>query len=319
MTTLREMKLSVIVCTHNPRPGYLSRTLDALRAQTMQYTDWEVILVDNASAGPLASRIDLSWHPRGIHVREEELGLTPARLNGIAKAKGDLLIFVDDDNVVQRDYLEVSSRLATTYPHLGAFGGSIKAEFEAEPDPRLQALLPGLAIRAVKGAKWANFGTDAVPFGAGLCVRAKVAQAYAAKANGSDIRLSLDRRGNSLMGGGDLDLAMTSYDLGMGVGLFGELVVTHLIDKRRLSRQYLHEVCERGAYGFYIVRYLHAGIAPQYRGTIGFVVDSFKRLIRTCLGRPWTPAEKASREAERRAARDIHLLNMNRKIEIQQM
>ncbi len=26
------------------------------------------------------------------------------------------------------------------------------------------------------------------------------------------------------MGGGDLDLAMTSYDLGMGVGLFGELV-----------------------------------------------------------------------------------------------
>ena len=81
------------------------------------------------------------------------------------------------------------------------------------------------------------------------------------------------------MGGEDLDLAMTSYDLGMGVGLFGELVVTHLIDKRRLSPLHLHRVCVGGNYSLHIVSYLHTGIVPRDRGAIGSVMDSLKRMV----------------------------------------
>jgi glycosyltransferase involved in cell wall biosynthesis len=312
------MKLSVIICTYNPRDCYLRRTIAALRSQTVPHADWELLLIDNASNGPLVSWVDLSWHPRGRHIREEELGLTPARLRGIAEATGDLLIFVDDDNVLQRDYLEAASRIAAAHPYLGAFGGSIEAEFEVEPDPRYQSLLQSLAIRRVTEAKWANFGIESAPFGAGLCVTANVAQAYAANARNSEIRRSLGRRGGSLMGGEDLDLGMTSYDLGMGVGLFGELVVTHLIDKRRLSPQYLHRVFVAGSYSSHIVRYLHTGIAPRYRGVTGLFIDSVKQMARTCLGRPLAPAEKATGEAERRAARDIRLLQTERKVQIQQ-
>ena len=310
------MRLSVIICTHNPRESYLSRTIEGLRSQTAPHADWELLLVDNASDEPLGSRVDLSWHARGGHIREEELGLTPARLRGVAEARGDLLIFVDDDNVLRCDYLEVASRISASHPYLGAFGGSIEAEFEIEPDPRVRSLLHSLAIRPVTGTKWANFGIGSIPYGAGLCVRAKVARTYAANTSGSEIRRYLDRRGGSLMGGGDLDLAMTSYDLGMGVGLFGELVVTHLIDKRRLSPQYLRRICVGGNYSSHIVTYLHTGIAPRYRGATGLVKDSLKRLVRTCLGRPSSPAEKAIQEAERRAARDIRLLQMEQKIEI---
>ncbi len=313
------MKFSVIICTHNPREDYLRRTIEGLRYQTVPYADWELLLVDNASNEPLVSRVDLSWHPRSRHIREEELGLTPARFRGIAEATGELLIFVDDDNVLQRDYLEAASRIAAAHPYLGAFGGSIEAEFEIEPDPRFQSLLPSLAIRGVTEAKWANFGIESVPYGAGLCVKEKVAQAYTGNTRDSAIRRSLGRRGGSLMAGEDLDLAMTSYDLGMGVGLFGELVVTHLIDKRRLSPQYLHRVFVGGVYSTHILSYLRAGVAPRDRGTAGLVIDWLKRMVRTCLGRPWPPAEKAIREAERRAARDIRLLQMERKIEIQQM
>jgi len=285
----------------------------------MSHAQWELLLIDNDSDEPLASRIDLSWHPEGRHIREEELGLTPARLRGIAEAKGDLLIFVDDDNVLQRDYLEAATRISVTRSYLGAFGGSIEAEFEVEPDPRLRSLLPSLAVRGVTQAKWANFGIESVPYGAGLCVTAKVARAYAANTRGSETRRCLDRRAGSLMGGGDLDLAMTSYDLGMGVGLFGELVVTHLIDKRRLSPHYLHRICVGGNYSSHVVTYLHTGIAPRYRGATGMVVDSLKQMVRTCLGRLSSPPEKAMREAERLAARDIRLLQMQRKIEIQQI
>jgi glycosyltransferase involved in cell wall biosynthesis len=313
------MKLSVIICTHNPRPEYLSRTLEALRSQTAPHSHWELLLIDNCSDEALASRINLSWHPEGRHIREEELGLTPARLRGIAEARGELLVFVDDDNVLQGDYLEAALRISLTHPYLGAFGGSIEAEFEIEPDPRLKSLLPSLAIRGVTGAKWANFGIESAPYGAGLCVTAKVAQAYAANTSGSAIRRCLGRKGRSLMGGEDLDLALTSYSFGMGVGLFGELVLTHLIDKRRLSPQYLHRVFVEGTYSSHLVRYLHAGVAPRDRGTSGFLLDSLKRMVKTCIGRPWPPSEKARREAERRAARDIRVLQMDRRIEIQQM
>jgi hypothetical protein len=41
-------------------------------------------------------------------------------------------------------------------------------------------------------------------------------------------------------------------------------------------------------------------------------------MIKTFLGRPSPPAEKASREAERRAARDIRLLECGEKIAVQQ-
>ena len=42
----------------------------------------------------------------------ERLGLTPARLRGIRESRGELLVFVDDDNVLERDYLEVALALA---------------------------------------------------------------------------------------------------------------------------------------------------------------------------------------------------------------
>ena len=312
------MTISVIICSHNPRESYLRRTIDGLRAQTAPCADWELLLVDNVSDSPLVSQVDLSWHPGARHIREEELGLTPARLRGIAEAKGDLLVFVDDDNVLQPDYVEVALRISASHPHLGAFGGSIEAEFEVQPDPRLESLLPGLAIRHASKTKWANFGLEAVPYGAGLCVRTKVARAYAANTSDSEIRRHLGRRGGNLIGGEDLDLAMTSYDLGMGVGLFRELVVTHLIDKRRVSPKYLHRLFVAGTYSAHIVRYLHTEMAPCYRGATGFVLDSLKRMVKTCLGRPWSPAENARREAERRAARDLRRLQKDREIEVQQ-
>jgi glycosyltransferase involved in cell wall biosynthesis len=311
------VNVSVVICTHNPRREYLSRTLDALRSQSVPPAEWELLMVDNASDEPLASLVDLSWHPESRHISERQLGLTPARLRGIAEARAELLVFVDDDNVLRHDYLESALRIMASHSYLGAFGGSIEAEFEVEPDPRLRSLLPSLAVRCVAEPKWANFGTDSVPYGAGLCVRSQVAQTYAANARDSEIRRLLGRRGGSLMGGEDLDLAMTSYDLGLGVGLFGELAVTHLIDKRRLSARYLHRVFVGGVYSSHIVTYLHTGIAPQYRGATGLVLDSLKAMVRTCLGRPWPPDEKAIREGERRAARDIHLLKMERRIEFQ--
>ncbi len=102
----------MIVCTHNPRTDYFDRCVAALMGQTLAPERWELLVVDNVCAPEIASSLDLSWHARARIVREETLGLTPARLRGIQEASAALLVFVDDDNVPAPDYLEVALRVA---------------------------------------------------------------------------------------------------------------------------------------------------------------------------------------------------------------
>src|SRR5580700_7281413 len=93
------LEISVIICSHNPRAHYLQRTIQALRDQTFPRDRWELLLIDNASSVPLAENWDVSWHSNAKHVVESELGLSAARRRGIHEARGELLIFVDDDNI----------------------------------------------------------------------------------------------------------------------------------------------------------------------------------------------------------------------------
>src|SRR5262249_57748734 len=102
---------SVIVCTHNPRDDFLSRVFDALRAQTLPMAQWELLLVDNASNDALERKWPVSWHPHGRHVREDRLGLSWARQRGVRESHGEVLIFVDDDNLLETQYLERASQL----------------------------------------------------------------------------------------------------------------------------------------------------------------------------------------------------------------
>ena len=115
--------ISVIICTHNPREDFLRRTLAALRAQTLPTTRWELLLIDNASEKSLSALWDLSWQPNARHLRENELGLTPARLCGIREAKGELLVFVDDDNILASDYLAATAELFSKRADLGVASG----------------------------------------------------------------------------------------------------------------------------------------------------------------------------------------------------
>jgi|SRR5580704_11614417 glycosyltransferase involved in cell wall biosynthesis len=94
---------SVILCSHNPRPHYLTRVLSALKDQTLAKDRWELLLIDNASDKPLAPNYDLSWHRAAAHIKEPELGLAFARHRGIHEAKGDIWVFVDDDNLLDRE------------------------------------------------------------------------------------------------------------------------------------------------------------------------------------------------------------------------
>jgi glycosyltransferase involved in cell wall biosynthesis len=243
--------ISVIICSHNPREDYLRRTLEALKAQTLPAKDWELLLVDNASKEPLAGRIDLSWHPHARQVREEKMGLTHARLCGIIESKADLLVFVDDDNVLRADYLAASLKIAADYPKLGAWNGSTLPEFEVEPAAELCPWLAGLLIEKLTAPIQATTvrGGPALPTGAGLAVRRPVALRYREEVLHDPLRQALDRSGKALGSGGDSDLALSGYALGLGTGRFPELELTHLIPARRLEMEYLEALHEGFGYG----------------------------------------------------------------------
>ncbi len=256
------ISLSVIICTHNPRRDYLTRTLDALKAQTLPKDQWELLLIDNASQEPLAKSWDLSWHPNGRHIREEELGLTPARLRGVKDSSGDLVVFVDDDNVLASDFLAQVLVLGSQHPNLGTWGCRITAEFESAPDKDLEDYLQCLAIRDVPSDVWSNFPGQAEPCGAGMCVRRKVFQHYALQITDHLGRRNLDRRGTNLVSAGDTDIVYTTYDLGMGAGLFASLKLIHLIPSRRLERSYLIRLAENQGYSYTQVRLFRGLVKP---------------------------------------------------------
>jgi glycosyltransferase involved in cell wall biosynthesis len=248
--------LSVIVCTHNPQPDYLRRVLAALQSQTLPREEWELWLVDNASAEPLAKNWDLGWHPNGRHVREEALGLTPARLRGMAESRAEVLVFVDDDNVLQDDFLAHVMAIAREYPSLGAWGGNVTGEFEMPAPEWARPYLHALALREVKGDIWSNFNIDnrSFPFGAGLCVRKSVASAYGQALMARPASRGLDRTGASTLSAGDVDLVMTAYDAGFGTGLFQRLHLTHLIPQTRLTVDYLSRLLEGIEYSTHLLR-----------------------------------------------------------------
>jgi glycosyltransferase involved in cell wall biosynthesis len=230
--------LSVILCTHNPRPDYLRRVLASLRGQTLSAEQWEFLLVDNGSSQPLAETWDLSWHSCGRHIREDELGLTPARLRGIQESGGRLLVFVDDDNLLAPDFLDRAAAISARNPLLGAFGaGILEPEFEVQPPVKLPPHLHRFALRSAPAALWSNNAKDArcIPWGAGLCVTRLVANFYPRFVADLGITPVLDRRGQRLFSGGDDLFSRIAAEVDLGFGVFPELRITHLISASRLN------------------------------------------------------------------------------------
>jgi glycosyltransferase involved in cell wall biosynthesis len=235
------MKVSVLICTHNPRPDYLRRVLRALKTQTLPKERWELFLIDNASNEPVERQFDLTWHPNGYHLREDKIGKINALLLGLAKHRGEIVVIVDDDNVLDSSYLELSLEIAQRLPNIGAWGGSIRGEFEIEPPEEIKPYLQGLAVLELTQDYWSNFPiwSLATPYGAGMCMRSQVAKVYWSQTINDPLKKSLGPSGSALGRKDDDDLAWTAIDLGMGNGRFKALKLTHLIPKERLTADYI--------------------------------------------------------------------------------
>lgn len=112
--------VSVIVPTYNRR-RWIGECLDALASQT--YPNFEAIVVDDRSSD---GTVDwLLSNPRygfvRVHVQEKNGGASVARNTGIRLAKGELIAFIDSDDLLEPEHLETAVAAFQEYPNLGLF------------------------------------------------------------------------------------------------------------------------------------------------------------------------------------------------------
>ena len=275
------LQASVIICAHNPRSDYFARVLASLRDQTLPLENWELLIIDNASKMPLARDWDISWHPTARHIVESEIGLAAARRRGMREARADLIVFVDDDNVLDKTYLTQAVGIGRDWRSLGAWGsGSIQADFEVKPSESVMEFLPYLALRETASPQWSNVAScvQAMPWGAGLCVRKAVAVAYCQSCERSSIQIT-DRVGNSTLSGGDREIALACCAQGSAFGIFPDLKITHLIPGHRISEDYLVRVVEGTTLSDLLLDYKWLNIIPGSPRRVRVLLSALKTLL----------------------------------------
>jgi glucosyl-dolichyl phosphate glucuronosyltransferase len=131
--------ISVILCTYN-RARLLRSALDSLLNQSLAKSDYEVVVVDNASTDDTEAVVKLFqsknssvsislWH-------EAVQGLGHARNYGYKKARGTYVAFVDDDCVAATDWLEaILFGFDHTKPTPWSVGGPILPLYESAKPP----------------------------------------------------------------------------------------------------------------------------------------------------------------------------------------
>lgn len=103
-SALSDMRISVVVPTHN-RDGLLRQALSSVKAQS--WPDWELVVVDDGST-PAVHRDPNDGIDRPVRWMRNEpaQGLSRARNCGIEAAAGDVITFLDDDDLLASDALE---------------------------------------------------------------------------------------------------------------------------------------------------------------------------------------------------------------------
>jgi GT2 family glycosyltransferase len=227
--------LEVVVCTYN-NAAMLDGMLSRLAVQRqIENARWSCVVVDNNCTDDSAKIVQRYIAERNIPglrlVGEPEQGLTPARLCGVRGSTASWIAFVDDDCFVQADWVANAAAFAETHPACGAFGGKVVLDWETEPPDYARAFTYCFAEQ--------NHGdvSRKVSFlaGAGMVVNREAL----AESGWIDGPLLADRVGESLVSGGDVEIALRIAGCGRDLWYAPQCELHHQIPARRLTVGYM--------------------------------------------------------------------------------
>ncbi len=244
--------VSVVVPTYR-RDTRLAFTLDALAAQTLERSRFEVIVVRDEDAPPPAI-------PDGLDVRfitQPAPGPAMRRNRGWQEARGALIAFTDDDCRPAPGWL---AALADANTQLT--GDDVVLEGRTEPDPDEAHLYHGLArsMEVYGPNRWYPTCNLAMP------------RALIERLGGFDEALAF--------WGEDTDLGLRAEGVGARLVYVDEAVVWHAVHVRSL-RAALHDATERHAEAEVLARY------PSHRDELymgAFIGEEHARITLAALG-----------------------------------
>jgi glycosyltransferase involved in cell wall biosynthesis len=254
-------KVTVAIPTYN-RAGLLRQTLAGIARQQFPFDQFEVLVIDNNSRDDTRQAVEsfATARPAPRYLLEAKQGLDHARNRAIAEARGGIIVFADDDILVEPDWLaQLIAPFATDTGHkIGAAGGEVIPVF---PD--------GVPRWVAEGHSPLNFRPDAgplpahqSPMGANMVFPAWVFEKL------GPFQTTLDRSGKNLFGGGDTDMIRRVRTAGFEVWFAPAARVRHQMPASRTTFRYAarhafdsarSRVVERagqgGATGYLIARF----------------------------------------------------------------
>ena len=239
--------LTVAICTKD-RPTLLARCLKSLQALPQEVQDisvsLEILVVDNTPSDKQTQKLVASL-PEVRYAREPKPGLDFARNRALQEATGELLAFLDDDVVIDRDWLSGLWEAWSENPDAAAFTGPV---LPYELDTEAQIMFErqgGFHEGPGKGFKKERYGqsrsdisfyphkADRFGAGANMAFRRDILQ----QIGGFDEALDT---GAPLPGGGDLDIFYRVIRAGYPLVYEPRYLVfhQHRRDVEALRRQY---------------------------------------------------------------------------------
>ena len=232
----RATSLTVALCTFNHKER-LRRTLLGLAQLTHPTSPWELLIVDNASTDGTSELVAAAeWRSPGMPVRvvrETELGLSNARNRAIRDARGEYIVFIDDDESPDPGWLTAYERVILA-ERPDALGGRIEVMFVDGNRPSwLHDEVLGFLGRLDHGGPSRRIVDPKTPiFGGNFAFRREVFERI------GFFDATLGRKGTANDGGEDTEMYRRMIDSGCNVWWVPEAVIHHRIEAGKLQRRY---------------------------------------------------------------------------------
>ncbi len=169
-------RVTVAICTWN-RAALLDQTLAAMRAMEIpDGVEWELLVINNNCTDDTDEVI--ARHQAQLPLRrilEQRQGLSNARNRAVQEASGELILWTDDDVLVDPGWLAEYVAAADAWPEAVFFGGTIDPWFAVEPprwiERNLHRLEAPLVIRQLGNDTRPIRSPDDLPYGANMAMR----------------------------------------------------------------------------------------------------------------------------------------------------
>ena len=164
--------ISVIVATRNRRAA-LEQFLKSAHGFTAE-PEWELVVVNNGSSdGTDVLLASAAVNLPLVLIEERQRGKSRALNKAMSQARGEILLFTDDDVVPDGQWLTALYRAAVEYPAANVFGGRILVDQRSVPKWVVDSynLKTILTSEQDLGDDMQWFGADQYPVGPNLAVR----------------------------------------------------------------------------------------------------------------------------------------------------